>query len=79
VPADSAGEPNAAAARTYRLIANEAALSPHVGKKLELTGTIDDQSSASSASSDASRAASAASAPKLKVESGKVLAAQCSQ
>jgi hypothetical protein len=84
-PADSAGSANAAAAaaaRTYRLIANEAALSPHVGKKLELTGTLDDQSSstssASSASSDAA-AASASSAPKLKVESGKVVAAQCSQ
>jgi hypothetical protein len=80
-PADSAGSANAAAARTYRLIANEAALSPHVGKKLELTGTLDDQSSstssASSASSDA--AASASSGPKLKVESGKVVAAQCSQ
>jgi hypothetical protein len=84
-PADSAGGANAAAAaapRTYRLIANEAALSPHLGKKLELTGTLDDQSSStsspSSASSDAS-AASAGSAPKLKVESGKVIAAQCSQ
>jgi len=82
-PADSAGDPNAAAARTYRLIANEAALSPHVGKKIELTGIIDDQNSStrspSSASSDASSAPSAASSPKLKVESGKVLSPQCSQ
>jgi hypothetical protein len=54
-----------------------------VGKKLELTGTLDDQNSStgspSSASSDASSAASAASAPTLKVESGKVLSTPCSQ
>jgi len=80
-PADSAGDPNAAAARTYRLIANEAALSPHVGKKLELTGTLDDQGSSTSSPNAASTDASAASGsgPKLKVESGKVVAAQCSQ
>src|SRR5262245_49175272 len=30
----------AAAPRTFRLVANDAALSPHAGKKVELTGTI---------------------------------------
>jgi hypothetical protein len=83
-PADPAGGANATAAaapKTYRLIASEAALSPHVGKKLELTGTLDDQSSSTSSPSAASSDASAASgsAPKLKVESGKVVAAQCTQ
>ena len=52
-----AADPKAAPAKMYRLVANEAALSPHVGKKLELTGTLEDQSSSarnpSSASSDA--------------------------
>jgi hypothetical protein len=84
-PANSAGGASATAAaaapKTYRLIANEAALSPHVGKKLELTGTLDDQSSSTSSPGAASSDASAASgsAPKLKVESGKVIAPQCSQ
>ncbi len=69
-PADSAGSANASAAaapRTYRLIANEAALSPHVGKKLELTGTLDDQGSSTSSPNAASTDASAASGsgPKL--------------
>jgi hypothetical protein len=49
------------------LIANEAALNPHVGKKLELTGTIDDQPS------------SGATGQKLRVEAGKVLAEACTQ
>jgi hypothetical protein len=81
-PADSAGGASATAAaapKTYRLIANEAALSPHVGKKLELTGTLEDQSSSTSSPSAASSDAASGSAPKLKVESGKVVAAQCSQ
>jgi hypothetical protein len=79
--ADSSGDPKAAAVRTYRLVANEASLVPHVGKKLELTGTVDEQPSStrsqSATASDASSGASAATAPKLKVESGKVLAPSC--
>jgi hypothetical protein len=63
-------------AKTYRLIANPAALSPHVGKKLELTGTLEDQSAAT-APAGSSAAGSEANAPALKVESGKVLAATC--
>jgi hypothetical protein len=74
---------NASAAKTYRLIANETALSPHAGKKLELTGTLEDQSSSTSSSSagssNSSTAASASNAPRLRVESGKVLSAQCSE
>jgi hypothetical protein len=80
-PADSSGDPKAAAVGTYRLIANESALLPHVGKKLELTGTVDEQPSStrsqSATPSDASSGASAATAPKLIVESGKVLAPSC--
>src|SRR4051812_47160643 len=40
-PADAAGT---ASAQTFRLIANPTALTDHVGKKLELTGTIDKNS-----------------------------------
>jgi hypothetical protein len=67
-------------AKTYRLVANPAALSPHVGKKLELTGTIDNQSSASSSGSSASgTAASAAAGPALVVKAGKVIAPSCTE
>jgi hypothetical protein len=57
--------------QTYRLVANEAALSPHVGKKLELTGTIDPNAPKPSGSTS--------DAPALRVESGKVLANTCTQ
>jgi hypothetical protein len=59
---------------TYRLIANDSALMPHVGKKLELTGTIDQERSASSTTSSSPNAS-----PKLRVEAGKVLAQTCTQ
>jgi hypothetical protein len=76
--APSADAPAAAAAsRTFRLVANEAALSPHAGKKVELTGTLQDSASSSRSSSSASAADS--SAPQLVVESGKVLAAKCTE
>jgi len=60
----------AGTAQTYRLIANPTALSEHVGKKLELTGTID-------ASSTADPKDPSAAAPALRVESGKIIAASC--
>jgi len=61
-----------ASAQTYRLIANPTALTAHVGKKLELTGTIDTTSAADPKDPSAS-------APALRVESGKVIAASCSE
>ena len=61
-----------AATQTYRLIANPSALVPLVGKKLELTGTIE-QENASPATSDPSVA------PALRVKSGKIVAASCSE
>ena len=72
----TAGEPGTPGTATYRLIANPAALAPHVGKKLELTGTVDNSSA--SASTEAS-SGSEANAPTLHVESGKILAASCTQ
>jgi hypothetical protein len=68
---------DSAAPRTFRLVANDAALSPHAGKKVELTGTVQDSDSSSRASSAASTPD--ASAPQLVVESGKVLAAKCTE
>ena len=50
---------------------------PHAGKKVELTGTVQDSDSSSRNSSSASTADS--SAPQLVVESGKVLAEKCTE
>jgi hypothetical protein len=68
----SATPAEAATAQTYRLIANPTALSDHVGKKLELTGTIDPNSTPDPKDPSAS-------APALRVESGKIVAASCSE
>jgi hypothetical protein len=68
----TAGSQAARSTQTYRLIANPAALSPHVGKKLELTGTVEDQPSSASSSGSP-----AGSAKALRVEAGKVIAASC--
>ena len=68
---------SASAAQTFRLIANAASLSPHVGKKMELTGTLEDQNAAAETSE--SSAGSEAKTAVLRVESGKIIAASCSQ
>jgi hypothetical protein len=64
---------------TYRLVANPAALSPHVGKKLEVTGTLSESRSGSSPSATTDPAGSAANAPSLRVEAGKVLSTPCTE
>src|SRR5262249_20196946 len=68
----SATPADATSAQTYRLIANPTALSEHVGKKLELVGTIDTTSTPDPKDPSAA-------APALRVESGKILAATCSE
>jgi hypothetical protein len=60
------------------LIANPSALTPHLNKKLELTGTLENQSG-SSATPSQTTTASASNGPALRVESGKVLAASCTE
>jgi len=59
-------------AQPYRLIANPTALSEHVGKKLELVGTIDKTSTPDPKDP-------AAAAPAFRVESGKIVAATCNE
>jgi hypothetical protein len=75
-PADSTNPPSTAStpstAQTYRLIANPTALTEHVGKKLELTGTLDPTSTADPKDPSAA-------APALRVQSGKIVAATCSE
>jgi hypothetical protein len=69
----SASSPDSpSTAQTYRLIANPTALTDHVGKKLELTGTLDPNSTPDPKDPSAS-------APALRVESGKIVAASCSE
>jgi hypothetical protein len=68
-PADASG---AGTPQTFRLIANPTALTEHVGKKLELTGTIDKNSTPDPKDPSAA-------APALRVESGKIVAASCSE
>src|SRR5262245_51423030 len=54
------------AATEYRLDASDAKLAPHVGHKVEITGTLD-SASATSQPPTASATASGSNAPKLKV------------
>jgi len=68
----SATPAEAATAQTYRLIANPTALSEHVGKKLELVGTIDTTSTPDPKDPSAA-------APAFRVESGKIVAATCNE
>lgn len=70
-------------ASSYKLDADDAKLTPHVGHKVEITGTVDKSMSstapAGSTSAAGGAAASAGSnAPKLKVDSVRMIAASCS-
>ena len=80
-PAKDAGAPSTSAARTYQLVANEAALMPHTGKKLEVTGIPDDQAGGTPGTSPTTRESpvSAAKAPKLIAESAKIIAPTCAE
>jgi hypothetical protein len=70
--AGTAGASSEAVAASYRLDADDAKLTPHVGHKVEIAGTV--EPSMPSASSPAS---SMMSTPKLKVDSVKMIASSC--
>src|ERR1051326_3282575 len=87
-PADTSAVPGAtgttgstspaSAGQTYRLIANASALTPHVGKKLELTGLL--ENSRSAASGEPSTTADRnANGPTLRVQSGRIVGASCTE
>ena len=61
---------------SYRLDGTESALTPHVGHKVEITGTIEEQRPASAAAGGAA-SASAAPAGTLKVDSVKMVSTTC--
>jgi len=64
--------PSTAVASEYRLDADDAKLTPHVGHKVEITGTPEQPTSPTQAP-----AASAANAPKLKVDTVKMVSSTC--
>lgn len=66
--------PATAVASEYRLDAADAKLTPHLGHKVEITGTVAQPSS----TEQTPPSASAANAPTLKVDSVKMLASSCS-
>lgn len=72
----AAAAPSAAASATiassYRLDADASKLSPHVGHKVEITGTLDASAPAAAPSSPG-----AAAPPRIKVDNVKMLAASC--
>jgi hypothetical protein len=59
-------------AAKYRLDVDEAKISPHVGHKVEVTGTVEEQPASAAAA-----ATSSAASPKLKVDSIKMIASEC--
>jgi hypothetical protein len=61
-----------ATASEYRLVGTDAKLSPHVGHKVEITGTA-----AKPASAAQSSASSAAASPELKVDNVKMISTTC--
>ena len=68
------------AGRTYQVIANEAALSPYVGKKVELTGVVEvpvPPAASSSPVPGAEGVPAGTMLPRLRVESGKALPTSC--
>ena len=71
------GSASSSEAHTYRLVANESALAPHTGKKLEITGTLDGPSTTAPNPAPSGSSASTANTPKLIVESGKIISATC--
>jgi hypothetical protein len=65
-------------ASSYRLSADDAKLTPHVGHKVEISGTLDKAGSSASTSTSSSSATSTTS-PTLKVDTVKMIAASCSE
>jgi hypothetical protein len=64
---------NSESGSMYRLVAETSKLNPHVGHKVEVTGTLD----AASAPTGSTDSTSAANAPSLRVESVKMVSETC--
>jgi hypothetical protein len=76
--AGTAGAAGAASiASSYRLDGDDSKLTPHVGHKVEISGTVDRSSMSEKSAEPGAGAASAPSAPKLKVDNVKMIASSC--
>ncbi len=62
---------------SYRLDGTESTLTPHVGHKVEITGTIEEQRPASAAAGGTTSASSNVTAGTLKVDSVKMVSTAC--
>jgi hypothetical protein len=71
-PAGATSPPATSVASEYKLDADDAKLTPHVGHKVEITGTVEAARTMSQPP-----AASAANAPTLKVDNVKMVAPTC--
>src|SRR6516225_1818815 len=60
---------------SYRLEGDDAKLTPHIGHKVEITGELDSMPSSSAPAGSSS----SASAPKLKIDTVRMVAASCSE
>jgi hypothetical protein len=69
-------EPSATAASQYRLDADDAKLTPHVGHKVEIAGTVEEATSAMPNPPPAA-GSPAANEPKLKVDTVKMISSTC--
>lgn len=72
----SADTPSASIASTYRLDGDNSKLTPHVGHKVEVTGSIQ-ASSTNPITAPSASVGTATGAPTFKVESVKMLASSC--
>jgi hypothetical protein len=63
------------AGTSYRLEADEKTLSPHIGHKVEVTGTLNDQSNTDTTSGNVAR--TSGNTASVKVETVKMIAATC--
>jgi hypothetical protein len=73
-PTGTAGSAGSSPA-TYQLDADDSKLTGHVGQKVEIKGTLAERSSIPSAA----KGGSSSDAPRLKVESVKMIAATCTE
>src|SRR5262249_54089760 len=68
-PGSPGTPPSASTASEYRLDTEDAKLTPHVGHKVEITGTVEQASSMPPAASTQPSSASTGMTPKIKVDS----------
>jgi hypothetical protein len=73
----STASSSAPIASSYKLDAEASKLTPHVGHKVEISGTVQPSSSSSSSASGSASSSSASAAPTLKVDNVKMIAATC--